>query len=153
MNPFGKLNVARDASDEESSENVVKEENVEQVKNKKKVRPLGKNVEDDEGYKITKGKKSLNFEEPLGNETGHKDSHKVPYMYREEIVHAKKGKRLYDKHSGTGRGKEVAKDGAGGHHTWGDNLKTISLETTKHLNDPTIEGENDDESKLLLYSI
>lgn len=34
-------------------------------------------------------------------------------------------KREYERHSGTGRGKEVAKGGAGGRGTWGDNPKNI----------------------------
>ena len=37
-----------------------------------------------------------------------------------------RGKRQFDRHSGTGRGKEIAKNGAGGKFTWGTNPKNIA---------------------------
>jgi hypothetical protein len=52
-------------------------------------------------------------------------------------------KRLYDRHSGTGRGKEIAKGGAGGKYTWGTNPKELALEYTKHYDVKDAEaGEN-----------
>jgi hypothetical protein len=141
-NPFGKLNVEQVASDDEKIKNDDKIEDVHQVEDiKKKIKPVNEKIlEDEQGFDVPKkGRKSP--EESLVM-----PSHKVPYMYKDDVVHTKKG-RMFDKHSGTGRGKEVAKGGAGGHYTWGDNLKTISLEVTKHLNDPSIEGENEEESK------
>lgn len=38
------------------------------------------------------------------------------------------GKREFERHSGTGRGKEISKGGAGGKYTWGDNPKNIKEE-------------------------
>jgi len=44
------------------------------------------------------------------------------------------GKRVFDKQSGTGRGKEIAKGGAGGKHTWGADSKTISRKADEEYN-------------------
>ena len=40
----------------------------------------------------------------------------------------KKEKRTYDRKSGTGRGKEISKNGAGGKHTWQDNAQYAKTE-------------------------
>lgn len=54
-------------------------------------------------------------------------------------------KRVYDRHSGTGRGKEISKGGAGGHHTWGMNPHEIAREAEKHEDikdyDENLSGE------------
>ena len=44
-------------------------------------------------------------------------------------------KREYIRHSGTGRGKEVAKGGAGGRGTWGDNPKKIARNYERNNDD------------------
>ena len=43
--------------------------------------------------------------------------------------------RRFDRQSGTGRGKEVAKGGAGGKGTWGDNSKNIARDFEKNNDD------------------
>ena len=54
----------------------------------------------------------------------------VNYNTQEEREHRLQDKprrgRQYDRQSGTGRGKEVSKGGAGGKGTWGDNPKNIA---------------------------
>jgi len=58
--------------------------------------------------------------------------------------------RQYDRHSGTGRGKEIAKGGAGGLHTWGTNSRQIANEATKHLSELGIDyySKEDEECKI-----
>lgn len=68
-----------------------------------------------------------------------------------ETVHAKNEitfnpkhqKRLFDRRSGTGRGKEIAKGGAGGKYTWGNNSKELALEYTKHYDISEVEATGD----------
>ena len=45
------------------------------------------------------------------------------------------GKREKDRLSGTGRGKEIAKNGAGGKHTWGTGEKNIEDEAYEDRDD------------------
>jgi hypothetical protein len=40
---------------------------------------------------------------------------------------------MYERHSGTGRGREVAKDGAGGKYVWG-NEKTYNKKDVEQFN-------------------
>ena len=47
---------------------------------------------------------------------------------KEEETTTKKEKRIYDRKSGTGRGKEIAKDGAGGKHTWQNDTQYTKTE-------------------------
>lgn len=155
-NPFGKLDIRRGYSDDEN----VNRENIKNLldpietddRKKRKVRPNTEELQaEDQGFEMVnkKGKikqSPFTTEEPISKELSNKSIHKVPYMYRQDVVHTKSGKRLYDRHSGTGRGKEVAKGGAGGLHTWGDNPKAIALESTKHLNDPSLEGADEEAS-------
>lgn len=49
-------------------------------------------------------------------------------------------KREYERHSGTGRGKEVAKGGAGGRGTWGDNPKNIARNYERNNDDYIINS-------------
>jgi len=51
------------------------------------------------------------------------------------------GKRQFERQSGTGRGKEVSKGGAGGHHTWGANPKNIAKEGQRQ-NDEEYNNED-----------
>lgn len=45
------------------------------------------------------------------------------------------GKRQFDRQSGTGRGKEIAKGGAGGKHTWGANPKNVARDESSNYDD------------------
>lgn len=49
-------------------------------------------------------------------------------------------KREYERHSGTGRGKEVAKGGAGRRETWGDNPKNIARNYERNNDDYIINS-------------
>jgi len=46
--------------------------------------------------------------------------------YNERNFKKVEGKREHDRQSGTGRGKEISKGGAGGKHTWGTNNEEIA---------------------------
>lgn len=64
--------------------------------------------------------------------TGMKDMHKKPEYAK---------KRVYDKHSGTGRGKEIAKSGGGGKFTWGTNDQALEKEAIMDDDDDNYEEE------------
>ena len=53
-------------------------------------------------------------------------------------------KRQYEKHSGTGRGKETAKNGAGGKTVWGDNPDQIARQARN-------QGTRDDFCKFFYF--
>lgn len=141
-NPFEKLHVKRDKDDEEDGnfeEVKAKDKNVPlgiQTK-KKKVRPKEKAQKDEEGddgfQEVRKGAKKNkgqedDEEEQKGNE--HKKRRGINYHTNEEREFRENKKpsrgRKFDRQSGTGRGKEVAKGGAGGKYTWSDNPKNIA---------------------------
>ena len=88
--------------------------------------------DDEEGFEIvmkkgpTKPKAAVTEEEPT------KRGHEAPKKFK-KLAHGvvkdnefNTEKRLYERHSGTGRGKEISKGGAGGKHTWGNNPKNIA---------------------------
>lgn len=52
-------------------------------------------------------------------------------------------KRVHDKHSGTGRGKEIAKNGGGGKFTWGTNEKALQQEANLEDEYPVDDGNQD----------
>lgn len=152
-NPFGILNVNRDDSDDDgmvkvtpttvkSASNFV---NTQEQKKKKKVRPEENKQREvtttytsgvqeiTEGFEVV-GKVAKrpytaknNVEEVEGE--GKKEN-KKPYKgtgNNDRVYNATRPqKRQYEKHSGTGRGREIAKEGAGGKGTWGDNYKQIA---------------------------
>jgi hypothetical protein len=53
----------------------------------------------------------------------------------------KTGARVFDRKSGTGRGKEISKGGAGGKHTWGMNPEVIAKEYVKHVDVKELENQ------------
>ena len=148
-NPFDKLNVKREAEEEEEQEFKEvkgKEKNVPYgiEQKKKKVRPKEQEKVQEEGGEEgfeevpskTKKRRPENAEGEEGEESkGHKKRRGVNYNTEEQRDHRLKDKprrgRQYDRQSGTGRGKEIAKGGAGGKGTWGDNPKNIA----QHYND------------------
>ena len=143
-NPFEKLNVKREVEEEEEQEFKEvkgKEKNVPYgiEQKKKKVRPKEQEKAQEEGGEEgfeevpskTKKRRPENVEGEEGEESkGHKKRRGVNFNTEEQRDHRLKDKprrgRQYDRQSGTGRGKEISKGGAGGRGTWGDNPKYIS---------------------------
>ena len=151
-NPFGNLNINRDDDDDEDYVKVTRKNSISasnhtsntEMKKKKKVRPEEKVQQEapaqvSEGFEVVgKVKKTpytvKNLEEEgaevkkdfkkekFSKGTGNKD--RVYNKNRPE-------KRQYEKHSGTGRGRETAKNGAGGKTVWGDNPEQIAREGKK----------------------
>ena len=150
-NPFEKLNVRHDKDDDDE------QGEFEQVKGKdknvpfgietkkKKVRPKEKVEEDagDEGFQeVKKGvpkrrpPKDDDEEDYQGNE--HKKRREPPED--RENRRPKRGRgRQFDRQSGTGRGKEIAKGGAGGKYTWNDNPKNIAKNYENYNDDDYFE--------------
>ena len=129
-NPFEKLKVIRDKDDEEDEFQEVKGKEkslpvgIEQKK--RKVRP--KENQQEEGFKeFRKNKKNIqsNNEEEGAKGGEHKKRQGINYGEYKERQKPRRG-RQYERQSGTGRGKEIAKGGAGGKGTWGDNPKNIA---------------------------
>jgi hypothetical protein len=55
--------------------------------------------------------------------------------------------KKYDRHSGTGRGKEISKGGAGGQYTWGTGDKQIEREAYDEEDDGYVQREPGDIKK------
>jgi len=156
-NPFEKLNIKRDIEEEDDDQGEFqkvkgKEKNlpVGIEKKKRKTRPK-ENVEanDEEGFEEVgnkaKKKRPVNDEEDEGFEGGeHKKRKGINYGTAEKSDYRTKDKpkrgRQFDRQSGTGRGKEIAKGGAGGKGTWGENPKTIAREYEDNNDDYYFEN-------------
>ena len=71
-----------------------------------------------------------NDEEEEEGEKEHKKRRGINYNTYEERDYRENRKqprgRRFDRHSGTGRGREIAKDGAGGKYTWDNNPEKIA---------------------------
>ena len=134
-NPFNKLKVQRDEEEEDFTvvQNKAAQKKVVDDSKKPKQRPKEEKVEDDnEGFEVV-GKVSKKQPRYQGEQT---EEEKKPKA-REEIKHHHKhdgvvrvhgNQRPFDRHSGTGRGKEVSKQGAGGKGTWGNQEKSAKRE-------------------------
>jgi len=168
-NPFGQLRVDRD-DDEEVTQTVTKQTTatplfqmpsaVEQKK-KKKVRPDEKKksdepVESNEGFEVvgkTKTQKIQRNRAPDEEEeiSGEGKMKKEKHVNKKEGGHhhserpVRSGKRQFERHSGTGRGKEVAKGGAGGKTVWGDNPEFVAKQSLRE------EYNKDDKCKKIFY--
>ena len=147
-NPFGNLTIRRDEDEEEittrtqpastSTGALFSNAQAGEQKKKKKVRPEEKkNVEetrqdDEEGFEVVKKKAPTKVRNPVAEEETTEKGEQKPKKFKKydhTLVKENKfntEKRLYERHSGTGRGKEIAKGGAGGKHTWGANPKNIA---------------------------
>ena len=151
-NPFGKLKIERDDSDENNQPTKKAAPSQDQLfapvqsQKKKKVRPDKKTspVDDNEGFEEV-GKKK-NYQRKKRNE-GEEEYPKKQFHSKKEGAnyHVKDDskpmrKREYERHSGTGRGKEVAKGGAGGRGTWGDNPKNIARNYERNNDDYIINS-------------
>jgi hypothetical protein len=149
-NPFGLLTVRRDEDEEvattktqsvsTSTGPLFNNPQAGEQKKKKKVRPEEKKKmeetqqDDEEGFEEVKKKGTTKPKvQATEEETGEKVQEK-PKKFKKLNHQAEKDnkfdtqKRLYERHSGTGRGKEIAKGGAGGKHTWGANPKNVARE-------------------------
>ena len=131
-NPFaGKFKVDTDQDDYIEIKTTTKQKeqtNETDTKKKKKVRPEKKEHEevktgkDEEGFEVVSKHKQTKPKEIKGEERVHKE-----YRLKKEEkgergnYRGKRGKREYERRSGTGRGREVAKRGAGGKFTWVSN--------------------------------
>ena len=156
-NPFEKLNIKRDIEEEDDDQGEFqkvkgKEKNlpVGIEKKKRKTRPK-ENVEanDEEGFEEVgnkaKKKRPVNDEEDEGFQGGeHKKRKGINYGTAEKSDYRTKDKpkrgRQFDRQSGTGRGKEIAKGGAGGKGTWGENPKAIAREYEDNNDDYYFEN-------------
>ena len=156
-NPFEKLNIKRDIEEEDDGQG-----EFQKVKGKDKNLPIGieqkkrktrpkENVEanDEEGFEEVgnkaKKKRPVNDEEDEGFEGGeHKKRKGINYGTAEKTEYRTKDKpkrgRQFDRQSGTGRGKEIAKGGAGGKGTWGENPKAIAREYEDNNDDYYFEN-------------
>jgi hypothetical protein len=157
-NPFGQLRVNRD-DDEEVTQTVTKQttatplfanpQAVEQKK-KKKVRPDEKKRSEEpveqsnEGFELvgrpktqkyqTRPRASNEDEEATAEGKLGKEKHvmnKKAGAHNHGDMPVRRGKRQFDRHSGTGRGKETAKGGAGGKTVWGDNPEFVAKQSLK----------------------
>ena len=150
-NPFEKLNIKRDPDDEENGEFEkvkAKEKNAPLgiATRKKKIRPKEKvENEPEEGFEEVKNvrkKRPENDEEE--EEKVHKKRRGINYNTNEERDYRENKKpprgRRYDRQSGTGRGREVAKGGAGGKYTWNDNPDTIARDFENNDDDEYFEA-------------
>lgn len=146
-NPFGNLRIDRD-DDEEVTQTVTKTAtagtplfagNQNDQKKKKKVRPEEVKKEEvyvvaetnnNEGFEVVgkvKSKPRSNFvdEEQTTDDKSRKvRPNKGAYIERNQKFNP--GKRQFDRQSGTGRGREVAKNGAGSKTVWGDNPENVA---------------------------
>jgi len=153
-NPFGQLRVERD-EDEEVAQTVTKTTTtplfqnlqVTEQKKKKKVRPDEKKKSEEtveestEGFEVVGGKPKVQRHYRANNsteegETGDesrvkKDKHASKVGQGNGMRPVRPGKRQFERHSGTGRGKEVAKNGAGGKTVWGDNSEYMAKQALK----------------------
>lgn len=159
-NPFGQLTVRRDEEDEEHlQQNQVKASTAtplfsttDQANKKKKVRPdekkvseetsnINSNYNDDTGFEVVGQKKkgqnrqrtNQDEDQNINVKPRFHEKNQGSYLPRNEKVAP--GKRQFERQSGTGRGKEIKKGGAGGHHTWGNNAKVLAKEYEKREGD------------------
>lgn len=150
-NPFNKLKVHRDSDDDEGftpvgkgapqQDSLFKKPEAKKPKQRpKEEKPEEKAPVDDnqEGFEVVgkQPKKTYNQETvEEGTEKGH--THKATKDHRDrrhegQFRSNNPDKRVFDRQSGTGRGKEVAKDGAGGKGTWGNQLKSAKREVVDY---------------------
>ena len=168
-NPFGKMKVERDSEDENEDFQKVKSNKPSQQlfvapeQKKKKKRPentenQGTKIEDEEGFEEvskhkpqSKKQKSEEGDDFNSLKQNHYAQKEGPKYYPPK--NKKPGKREFERKSGTGRGKEISKGGAGGKGTWGDNPKEISRKYEKNYDEYYIDRalnprkEKDDEKE------
>jgi hypothetical protein len=140
-NPFSKLAVGRDREDimatKIEKESLKKEELLPVLKPVKKIRPQEriKAEKNDDGFiEIKKPPRGSDIDEQLKEVYPMNEIRKDPgYGGEKHRQFRPKGtKRVFNRHSGTGRGREIAKDGAGSKTTWG-NPKLFPKDDTENI--------------------
>jgi len=149
-NPFGGLNIAHD-DDEDNVQTVSSSQPLFQApqdaKKKKKIRPEEKNkLEEEQNQQTFQPQTEEGFSEvrkraPRSNKYDEEGEgaqrkneqgffkNKGAYNPRNN-QRGRGGKRPFDRHSGTGRGREVSKQGAGSGTTWGNEEQLANREAT-----------------------
>jgi len=154
-NPFGLLSVKHDDEEEENFQPsfdkiidpITHGPLAEQQRMKRKVRPEEKRtleeekdqpkkvVEEEEGFtEIRKSKRPTTVDAALYEENVLKEN-KREKNFKVRYPPLRGGKRTFDRHSGTGRGKEISKRGAGGKTTWGDPQQYAEKEAVEYLDE------------------
>ena len=147
-NPFEKLRIKDDMEEEEDDfitvghkkKQFISYSKPDETKKKKKIRPEEKKRLEEETNKnqdqqtsiqefkqvckqkrINQNEGDINYLIENAIEEGTNLYHPFKYSdYKEQPRYPREGKRLYDRRSGTGRGREISKQGAGGKNTWGN---------------------------------
>jgi hypothetical protein len=148
-----------------STSGVLFTQNQQEAKKKKKVRPEEKrkleennnttntyvNEEAEDGFEVVKKgrapQKQRQTQDENQPEEKKKEFHQKnrgAHLDRNDRV--KPGKRQFDRQSGTGRGREIAKGGAGGKHTWGNNPRNVARNGEQDY------GRDDVDSKKILVN-
>lgn len=165
MNPFNKLKVHRDEDDFETVENPKDTKDVLFKETKvKKVRPEKKEDKEvqqsEEGFtqvgKVTKNSKVVLEEEELAEKKpGKKDPQPKYHDKRtEQNFRAGSDKRQFDRISGTGRGKEVKKEGRGGKGTWEGNRRLYdNYDNADYYFDKAIRKQNEPVEEVVVEDI
>lgn len=132
-NPFNKLKVQRE-EEEFVTVTSKKPEKQEKPLAQPKKRPVEEHDEDKEGFEtVGKVEKKKYFSKNTEEEAGQTK----PGVNVDNQRHHKKhvgevrvggNQRAFDRHSGTGRGKEIKKEGAGGKGTWGNQERAAKKE-------------------------
>ena len=167
-NPFGNLNINREDDDDEDYVKVTRKNSVSasnhtshtEMKKKKKIRPevtreAEPSTQISEGFEVVGKVKKTPYTAKNVAEEGEeiqKDFKKTDSKFHKgtgnkdrEYNKNRPQKRQYEKHSGTGRGKETAKNGAGGKTVWGDNSEQIARQGKKNY------GTSDDQCKFIFF--
>jgi hypothetical protein len=152
-NPFGLLSVRRDDEEEAFQPSLEKDIDpithgplAEQQRMKRKIRPEEKRTLEEEKNQTKKGMEEEGFTEIRKNK---KPTAVDAAIYEENVLKENQkeknfkvrnpplrgGKRTFDRHSGTGRGKEISKRGAGGKTTWGDPQQYAEKEAVDYLDE------------------
>ena len=163
-NPFGNLTINRDDDDDQDFVKVTPKNSTSasnftshtEMKKKKKVRPEEKVKTEEyvetsnEGFEVVgKIKKPYTAQNVAEEGEEQKKNNKEKrakgqdHHEKKQFNKARPEKRQYERHSGTGRGKESAKNGAGGKTVWGDNPEQIARQAKK-------EGGRDDYCKFII---
>lgn len=166
-NPFNKLKVHRDDEDVDQVLSQTKATttpsnlfpNKEEKKPKKKVRPEEKketvevkDENDNVGFEVVgkqKKQKQTNedyAEQGFEEKPGKRDAPPRFHQKRsEQTVKQGTGQRVFDRHvSGTGRGKEIKKDGRGGKYTWeGKPREIVEYDNTDYLFNKVLKNEEE----------
>ncbi len=148
-NPFGKLTVGGD-KDLQADLNTNLSSKISPLpedKLRKKVRPAENVHILEEGFtEVRRGKASeMKFKDVifLPEESGVDEGKKAKTHF-----HPRGGKRMFERRSGTGRGKEISKAGAGGKTTWGNIDQIAKDESIDYIYQEEIHRAED---KCILY--